>query len=377
VWIVLALAFLTAAPGADPPRLQYAVIVTRHGVRAPTWERDRLKQYSSDAWPDFGVPPGHLTARGRALMTLMGGYYGEWLRSERVFDGGGCASAERVFIWADTDQRTLETGRALSESLLPGCKVAVHSLDGEQNDPLFNPLSTPLPAPDLQPAAKAHQPVFRTLNMILTGDATASRVDTLNTASTMSENLLLEYANGFTGSDLGWGRLNASNLFDVMKLHTVYADLTRRAAEPARARGGNLLSHVVASMAQAATGAASPQALGRAGDRLLVIAGHDTNLSNLSGLLGLSWQLPGYQPDDTPPGGALVLSLWRESNARLFVRAQYLAQTLDQMRAQTTLTLKRPPASQMVAIRGCEGAATDGSCPWPSFERVVKRALTP
>jgi 4-phytase/acid phosphatase len=124
-WIVLALALLTAAPGADPPRLQYAVIVTRHGVRAPTWELDRLKQYSSAAWPDFGVPPGHLTVRGRALMKLMGGYYGEWLRSERVFDGEGCASAERIFIWADTDQRTLETGRALSESLLPGCTVAV------------------------------------------------------------------------------------------------------------------------------------------------------------------------------------------------------------------------------------------------------------
>jgi 4-phytase/acid phosphatase len=171
--------------------------------------------------------------------------------------------------------------------------------------------------------------------------------------------------------------LTASNLFDVMKLHTVYADLTRRAPEAARARGGNLLSHVAASMAQAATGSTSSQALGHTGDRLLVISGHDTNLSNLSGLLGLSWQLPGYQPDDTPPGGALVFSLWRESNNRLLVRAQYVAQTLDQMREQTTLTMKRPPASQNVVLHGCDGAGNDGSCPWPSFERVVKRALTP
>jgi len=98
-------------------------------------------------------------------------------------------------------------------------------------------------------------------------------------------------------------------------------------------------------------------------------------LSNLSGLLGLSWQLPGYQPADTPPGGALVFSLWRESTGRMIVRTQYVAQTLDQMRALDTLTIKTPPASQPVEIRGCERAATDGSCPWPSFERAVQRAL--
>ena len=310
-------------------------------------------------------------------MKLMGAYYGEWLRSERLLDGQKCASAERVFIWADTDQRTLETGRALSESLLPDCAVAVHSLGESQDDPLFNPLSTASPPPDLRIAAKSHQDAFRTLNLILTGDPNASRVHTLNTASTMSENLLLEYANGFMGSDLGWGRLNALNLFEVMKLHSVYADLTRKAPAYARPRGGILLTRILASIAQAATGTGTPDALGHVGDRLLVISGHDTNLSNLSGLLGLTWRLPGYQPDDTPPGGALVFSLWKESTGRMLVRTQYIAQTLDQMRARAVLTMKAPPASQMLDVRGCEGEATDGSCPWPSFERAVHQALHP
>jgi len=369
------LAILAVATAAEPPRLQYVVIVTRHGVRAPTWEPDRLKQYSSERWPNFGVPPGHLTQRGRALMKLMGDYYGEWLRGERLLDGIGCSSADRVFIWADTDQRTLETGRALAESLVPGCAIAVRSLGEAQDDPLFNPLTAPLPLPDLQPAEKAHQPAFRTLNFILTGDASKSSIDALATASTMTENLLLEYANGFNGPELGWGRLNASNLLEVMELHTVYADLTRRAREFARPRGGVLLSRIAASIAQAATETETANALGRPGDRVLVISGHDTNLSNLSGLLGLSWRLPGYQVDDTPPGGALVFSLWKESNGRQFVRTQYMAQTLEQMRAQTPLTIKVPPASQTVGISGCEGAATDGACPWPAFERAVQRSL--
>ncbi len=131
--------------------------------------------------------------------------------------------------------------------------------------------------------------------------------------STFSENLLLEYANGFEGAELGWGRLTRENLLKVLSLHAVYADLMRRTPYLARARGSNLLD---ARAAFDGTGgnrqAASQGALGRPGDALLVLSGHDTNLSNLSGMLGLSWNLPGYQPDDTPPGGALIFSLWRD-----------------------------------------------------------------
>src|SRR5262247_2600365 len=51
--------------------LKYAIIVIRHGVRSPTWTRDRLNQYSAAPWPDWAVPPGNLTAHGRRLMKIM------------------------------------------------------------------------------------------------------------------------------------------------------------------------------------------------------------------------------------------------------------------------------------------------------------------
>jgi 4-phytase/acid phosphatase len=128
----------------------------------------------------------------------------------------------------------------------------------------------------------------------------------------MSENLLLEYTNGFLGADLGWGRLTRDSLLKVLELHAVYADLMRRTAYLARARGSNLLAHVLLSMEQAESGKTVPGALGRPGDALLILSGHDTNLSNLSGMLSLSWRLPSYQPDDTPPGGALVFCSRRQ-----------------------------------------------------------------
>lgn len=71
---ILALAvFAQQAWPAD--LLQQVVIVTRHGVRAPTWTPERLNQYSAAQWPDFSVPPGYLTPHGRALMKLMGEFY--------------------------------------------------------------------------------------------------------------------------------------------------------------------------------------------------------------------------------------------------------------------------------------------------------------
>ena len=83
----------------------------------------------------------------------------------------------------------------------------------------------------------------------------------------------------------------------------------------------------------------------------MIVSGHDTNLSNLSGMLGLSWRLPGYQADDTPPGGALVFSIWQGPGAaNYFVRAQYLAQTLEQMRGATPLSLSAPPAEEDLSI---------------------------
>ena len=171
----------------------------------------------------------------------------------------------------------------------------------------------------------------------------------LTVGSTLSEVLLLEYLNGFQGRDLGWGRLTRENLLQVLEVHAIYADLMRRTAYLARARGSNLLAHVLLSMEQAASGKAVPGALGRPGDALLILAGHDTNLSNLSGMLGLSWHLQGYQPDDTPPGGALVFLLWRDDAGHDSVTAQYIAQSLDQMRNAERVTAGRPP----VGCRRC------------------------
>jgi 4-phytase/acid phosphatase len=392
-------------------QLKYVIVVTRHGVRSPTWAADRLNQYSSQPWPDWKVPPGYLTAHGRALMKIFGAYDRAYLASSGLVGANGCGDASRTYFWADTDQRTIETGRALAEGFLPGCNVTVHSLPAGTKDPLFDGLNISTAHADRNLAAAAiqgrigakpealledYRPAFEQLQQILGTKAPAQSLlsapiavvpgkaggfaditGSLNTASTLAEDLLLEYTNGMSGSDLGWGRLTESNLRQVMALHTAYADLARRTAYGARIRGSNLLSHLLNSLQQATSGSPVAGAIGNPGDTVLFLVGHDANLSNFSGMLNLGWLLPGYQRDDTPPGGALVFELWRGAGGAYTVRTYYIAQSLEQMHQAAPLSLSSPPERAPVFLPGCSSAAGDFACDWTAFERTLTGAIDP
>lgn len=395
-------ALITAWPLAAAPRLVYVVIVSRHGVRSPTWDTARLNQYSAEPWPEWGVPPGNLTPHGRELIRLMGAYYRDWLSGEHLIHRDGCQDAPHIYIRTDKDQRTLETGRALAESIAPGCGICIHAQPEGESDPLFSGAGSPDPerslaavrdrlGPDPHKPIADHRAALDALQFILRGRAdmpddinvylkgkSVELTGPFSTGSTFSENLLLEYANGIAGAALGWGRLTRENLNRVLELHAVYTDLMRRTPYLAHARGSNLLAHVLRSMEQAESGKSTAGALGQPGDVLLVLSGHDTNLSNLSGMLDLSWKLPGYQPDDTPPGGALIFSLWRDADTGPFsVKLRYLAQTLEQMRNASPLSIASPPASQDVPMPGCETAQGNQGCPWETARQVMQRAIDP
>ncbi len=408
--IAILAALLGASPAAAaPPQLKYVVIISRHGVRSPTWDTARLNQYSAEPWPDWGAPPGNLTAHGRALIVLMGDYYRQWLSGEHLIESHGCQGSARIYIWADSSQRTLESGRAFAESLVPGCGLTIHSKPQDKTDPLFGGFGTPDPQLSLKavqdrlaPAAPKLltdlRPALAELQTILIGDKSAPRnlaapmpdlhaslegksveLDgPINTGSTLSENLLLEYTNGMQGKDLGWGRLTEENLASVLKIHAAEADLTRRTPYLARARGSNLLAHVLKSIEQATSGEVVTGALGNPGDKVLLVSGHDTNLSNISGILGLSWHLMGYVPDETPPGGALIFSLWWDGDSKqYFVKAQFVAQTVDQMRNGVVLSVSAPPAEQDVSIPVYSNGHHDDKCSWPVFKTVVERGIDP
>jgi len=397
--------------------LKFVVIVSRHGVRSPTGKADVLNTYSRQPWPVWTVPPGYLTAHGAKLMTLMGVYDHELLTSHGLLAADGCADAAHVRIVADSDQRTRETGKALAAGMMPGCNVQVLSLPEGTEDPLFHPLAAGVGHPDRALATQAvfgriggnpqgltvaYRAQLDTLEQVLQTcnpgvtckpDSTASIFDIpasiaqgktdhlvelkspLNLASTMTEDFLLEYAEGLDAAEVGWGKVDLGKLREMIQLHVASEDISGRTRYIARAQASNLLFHVLQSMTQAEEGHAKAGSLSRPDDRLLVLVGHDTNLASMSGALGLSWLIDGRR-DDTPPGGALSFELWRNTETgEHSVRIWYTAQTLDQMRDTRSLHLDTPPERVPVFVPGC--GRSDGSCSWASFINAIDSSIDP
>jgi 4-phytase/acid phosphatase len=200
----------------------------------------------------------------------------------------------------------------------------------------------------------------------------------LGAAQTIAESFLLEYTDGKKDEDVGWGRVNKSNLLEMMMLQEAYNDLALRTPYLARANSSNLLSHMLRSMQQGVRGKSVRGALGKPGDRALIVLGHDSDLSHFGSLLEISWALEGFQPNCRPPGAALVFEIWKEAaTGKRTVRTYLMSQTLDQMRHLTPLGLETPPTRAPIFIPGCSTAGEGWPCDWEKFQRVAGSAFDP
>jgi 4-phytase/acid phosphatase len=197
----------------------------------------------------------------------------------------------------------------------------------------------------------------------------------LITASPLAENLLLEYTEGMSDADTGWGCLDGATLRQLMQLDAARWNFGFRTPTVARMYASNLLDHIRRTMEQSVTGKPAPGALGKPGDRLVILVGHDTDIVTVAGALGIDWVLDG-RIDDTPPGGALVLELWHpRSGGTSFVRVAFTTQTLEQMRRAEPLTPANPPAEAPIFVPGC--SRQDLSCTWDGFSAALRQATDP
>lgn len=397
------------APGKEDADLQFVIYLSRHGVRSPTGKAPQYNIYSSAPWPAWDVQPGYLTAHGARLMELFGAWDRSELASKGLFREQGCEDAAYVTVYADSDQRTQETGKSLAKGLFPGCNVHVQFLPEGTNDPLFHSLPDrgDVAAREVAAAAlagrvggdpvnlvAANRPALAELDHILascgtpvnarrtslfdipstispgSGDHLAEYKGPLSVASTLSENLLLEYTEG--KQDVGWGCVDGARLRALINLHTSAVDVTQRTPAIARAQAANLLDHISRALTQAITQKPVAGAISRVSDRALFLVGHDTNLENIAGSLQLDWIADGRR-DDTPPGSALVFELWKDRKTGTFsVKTYFTAQTLEQMRTTATLSPANPPARVPVFLPGC--GRQDASCSWSAFEKTLKDA---
>jgi 4-phytase/acid phosphatase len=415
---LLCFPFIRSAESQTKPtgdaKLQLVIVLSRHGVRSPLTAQADLDKFSAAPWPKWEVAPGILTTHGYELMRIFGAWDRAKFSSEGLLAPTGCGDATHVTIVADTDQRTRETGKALAEGMFPGCNITVHSQPDGVTDPLFLPRKAGVghPDPALVTAAVAgriggdpanltetYRPQLTALDRILSGcgrlppnpqrtsifdipaslapgtaEAPVAAHGPLPTASTLIENLLLEYTQGMSQADTGWGCVDGATLRYLMQANVAAWDFADRTPAFARTYASNLLDHMRSTMEQGVKGKPVPGAIGKPGDRMVILVGHDTDIATIAGALGIDWIADG-RLDDSPPGGALVFELWRSPKVGPFVRVAFTTQTLEQMRNSEPLSTANPPAEAPVFVPACSGA--DLSCTWESFSAAMRQATDP
>ncbi|PPU94371.1 histidine-type phosphatase [Xanthomonas albilineans] len=403
VWSVL-IAATTLAAQAQPvgklaPARQLQVeqvwMLFRHGVRAPLPGEAAAAALAPQPWPVWTTPPSLLTAHGRAAVKLSGDYTRQWLLRDGVLPGHGCPAQATVSVYANTDQRTIASAQILAETLAPGCKLQVDHRGEGSDDPLFRPVEagavdfdaaaavasiqrqTGGPGALLAPYAKELQTMQQILGCASACDfvrmpssltpgrngRSLALHGPLDLTSGTAEVFILQYTEGLPLDQVGWGRATPERLGMVSRLHALLFDIYARPQYMA-ARAGAPLAHRVLDTLGVADA-----------PRLSVLVASDTHIAALSGLLDLHFHLPGYGRDDAPPGGALVLEQLRDlRSGQRYVRVRYQAQSLDQLRALTPLSLRAPPLLQTLQVPGCNDPAT-GLCPLPRFQALLKQAL--
>lgn len=399
-------------------QLERAVLVSRHGVRSPTQSNADLDRISATAWPTWPVEPGFLTPRGEQLMQLMGGYYRVLYGGRGLVQADNCPRPGTVAAWADVDQRTRLSGTAILRGMYPRCSdfALRHQTDLRAPDPLFHPqpsANCPMNAAANRSAILARvggnlgsvQRDYATQLTMMQSvlcpagatqavgggrcglSAAASSIEgypdgrvgisgPLGIAASSAESFLMELGQGMPKDQVAWGRLaNDSALGELLAVHDRVLDLTNATKPIAAQKGSNLLSQVLATLQDGRKFPGMPVAAEPV--RFALLVGHETNIANLAGLLDLAWHTSGFPANSAPPGGALAFELFRDAAGQRYLRINYYAQSIDDLRNATKLDYRDPPGMMSIDLPACRAQAHEKACPIARFAEIVNAAIDP
>lgn len=409
----LALSVLCDTASAQPAEtaasryvLEKAIQVSRHGVRPPT-DAQKMHDATGRAWPRWLVADGHLTGHGYLAASLMGAWQAQHYRQAGLL-APGCPMAGDYYVLPSPKQRTRATAAALLDGMFPGCGAQASEphtpLDALfQTDQMAFARLDPAQAiagvtkamggsaeqlrQRLQPQMQALKaavcvdgagcPFYEQPWVLRQGDDGRLSVSGLELASSIGESIRLAYSEGKPLREVAFGNAaDAQAVSALAGLHRAKYQYINDTPYIARRGGSQLMTQIVLALEQG-TALAVHGAQGNPPPvALMVLVAHDTNLAQLRSMLGFHWQLGEYQPDNIPPGSALMFERYRDSvTGERFVRTRFVAQSLDQIRALTPLQGTVQPLQAQFDAGACNDTAVGRLCALQAFTQRLRAAI--
>lgn len=412
-----AFAPVSAATAPEIPEgstLQSVLLFSRHGMRGPTEAVDCelagqsgrqnacLNALGDKPWPSLDVAAGNLTAAGAERAATLGRYYRARYVDYGLLPAAECPAVGNVAFISDGVERTIVTAGAVMNGMFPGCflnplsvnpglytppsscastpaqqsAAALSLIGGSWQNALNGPLKEPLAA-----MSKVIGPLQAEMCGLYKMKAGCTLADLPTDAnppaavgilSQPTEQFIMQYGSGLPESKVGWGLIPSATgksivegVREVNAIHAFHDWAWYYPPETAQLGGSQTLAVIADLLGQQESGKLP----------FIFLASHDNLILNVAGMLGLSWRLDGYQPNQVPPGGAIAVERWtRPDRAGTFVRMVYYAQTIEQLHKNTPLTLENPPASQVLSLAQCLDGS-ENACTWTKFQALTNRVV--
>lgn len=421
--LVLALSLLVEAQALaqiirenDGTTLKQIIIFGRHSTRSPTNTPAELAKYAANPYPEFEVGPGCLTANGKKAARLLGAYFRQYLLAQGLLTGNEEQDLSHSYFRSNTKQRSWLTAKGFGKGLITNVNAPVHSYNIGETDPVFDPIKAGVAQVDANVAAQQAQALYNsgaalasaysgeyslirsalfnnlpvppgkedptTIPITLTANSSPRtgkviEVGGLAKVKSCADPFMMQYADNFLMNAVAWGRLTRDQISQDTRLVVLFENIQTRMPYLKKVQSSNAASHILRTMQQAIKGVNFFGAFGNAKSKMVVVISSDTFVQGLGGLLNVHWQLPEYQPDYCALGGAIVFELRQVIGATdsYLVRVYYTAQTLDQLRNLTRLSISNPPATIQLLVPGGSKSDTDLDVDFNVFKRLLTQAI--
>lgn len=381
------LAGQAAAAPKTPLVVERAILVMRHGIRAPLAGEVPVGTRTAVPWPAWPVTESRITPHGGRALEIVAAADRRLLATRGLLPTKGCSS-RAIRIRTNSSQRTITSGEAYARGFAPGCPVEIEHLQLGTADPIFEPLRARATRFDATAAVASieretggmpalvarHRSALKLLDRVLDCTPLASEcvaagapavitsadghdivlTGAIRATSGVAQVLLLQYLEGMPQADVGWGRADPAVLQRLGALHaalfSVFTRPSYMAAHQSTVVGREIL-----------------HALAGVGPRFQLFMGHDTNVTAVAAALHVDLEAPGYAINDVPPGGALLFErVHNQRTGAKYVRVSYRTQSPDAQRGLA-------PTISLIPLKvlGCGRVL----CALGSFEQRFTRRL--